>query len=149
MMSLVLIDSHIKILTGSLLFMAALTMLTLLVMFKRRVRGLRSGEIKVRQFGTYETEDQMPSYALQGSRHYKNLFEMPVLFYVVALLAMVTQTQQLWTSILAISFCLVRALHAFIHLGSNNIILRMRVFAFSLLILTGLWGLVCSSILLK
>ena len=148
-MSLVLIDSHTKILTGSLLFMAALTMVTLLVMFKRRVRGLRSGEIKVRQFGTYETEDQMPAYALQGSRHYKNLFEMPVLFYVVVLLAMVTQTQQLWTSILAAAFCLVRAWHAFIHLGSNNIILRMRVFAFSLLILTGLWALVCSSILLK
>lgn len=149
MISQVLIDDHTKILTVSLLLMTALTFATLLIMFKRRVKGLKAGEIKVRQFGTYETENQMPAYALQGSRHYKNLFEMPVLFYVVVLLAIATQTQQLWTSILSILFCLVRTWHAFVHLGSNNIILRMRVFALSLVVLMALWTLVTVTILLK
>ena len=130
---------HDKVLAASLAFMAILTVYTLVAMFLRRLGEIRARRISIGQFRTYETEDQMPAHLLKASRHYKNLFEMPILFYVIVLFALVSKASDTTTSVLVIAFCLLRSWHTFIHLGANNVIHRMYLFAASLVSLICLW----------
>lgn len=70
-------------------------------------------------------------YAKQAEQHYENLFEMPVLFYVVLLLAFVTQTASVGLVFLAWAYVAARAAHSYVHLGENKLLLRRNVFLVS------------------
>ncbi|MES2854293.1 MAG: MAPEG family protein, partial [Bdellovibrionota bacterium] len=66
--------------------MVILTLVTMLVMLNTRMRAVKAGKIKFSYFKTYNTE--APDEILKTQRHYTNLFELPVLFYVACLVAM-------------------------------------------------------------
>lgn len=65
----------------------------------------------------------------------RNLFETPFIFYLLCVTQFVTEQVTVWTIGLAWLYVLSRFAHTFIHTGSNYVPLRMRVFAFSLLVL--------------
>ena len=81
-----------------------------------------------------------PGYLLQAEQHYNNLFETPVLFYAVVLVAFITQQVDQFGVILAWCYVLTRLAHAWIHLGKNNVLQRRNIFIVSTLLLTMLWG---------
>ena len=130
---------HAKILIGCLGFMALLTGFALAILFVRRRRAVRSRQVRVSAFRTYETEGSMPPEILQASRHFANLFETPTLFYVAVLLALFSGEANWISSFLATLFCLFRMAHSFIHLGSNNVLHRMISFGGSVFVLALLW----------
>ncbi|MFI0398855.1 MAG: MAPEG family protein [Thiolinea sp.] len=84
-------------------------------------------------------QGELPVYAKQAEQHYENLFEMPVLFYVVLLLAFVTQTANVGLVFLAWAYVAVRAAHSYVHLGENKLLLRRNVFLASFAILLVMW----------
>jgi hypothetical protein len=64
---------------------------------------------------------------------------MPVLFYVVGILILQTGQTGILTLSLAWAYVALRYLHSYIHLSSNKVIHRFRVYVLSCLVLIALW----------
>lgn len=58
----------------------------------------------------------------------QNQFEIPVLFYVAVLLAIVTEATSDWLTTLAWVFAVSRVLHALVHVTINIVPLRLLLF---------------------
>jgi len=116
-----------------------LTFVVLLVNFIWRVRAVRTRQVSVKYFRVFEGVDA-PEYLKAGARHYANLFELPVLFYVACLTAMQLQQQQSAILLtLAWAFVVFRVIHAVIHMSYNNVIHRMTAFWGGVLAVLAMW----------
>lgn len=120
-----------------LLAMVAFTFLLLIFGFIMRYRAVSRGEVSMGYFRLVSGD--APRYLQQATRHYSNLFEMPVLFYVVALIYLLHPIEAAWVAPLGWIYVIFRILHAAIHLTYNNVIHRMLVFQVSNLALIALW----------
>ncbi len=117
--------------------MVVLTVVVLGVMFRSRVRAIKSKDVPIDFFKSYQ--GAVPEYVQVPARHFTNLFETPVLFYVACLAAMILGKTGVTVVALAWAYVVLRAAHAFVHLGSNSVFLRMRVYAVSWIVLLSLW----------
>ena len=79
--------------------------------------------------------------ALQVGYAFSNQFELPVLFYVLTILAYVTHLAGVVFVVLAWIFVLFRCLHAFVHVTGNDIRLRGAFFAVAALALAVNWAI--------
>jgi hypothetical protein len=77
--------------------------------------------------------------SLQVSYSYSNQFELPVLFYVLTILAWVTRHADLVFVVLAWIFVIFRYLQAYVHVTSNLVRLRGAFFGVSALVLAVMW----------
>ncbi len=77
---------------------------------------------------------------VQSSDHFKNLFEVPVLFYTLCGALAVTKAVSDLQYFAAWTYVGLRVWHAFIHCTYNNILHRLRVYAASSLLLFGMWA---------
>jgi hypothetical protein len=126
--------------------MMALTIFCMVRLALLRLAALRSGEVNPRYFilfRGYEEPDQLAAY----SRHVVNLFEAPLLFYVIILMAFVTGQSGNWLLGLAWLYVALRYFHSYVHLTSNVVRTRFRIFAVSMLTLTTLWAVVLTNIM--
>lgn len=119
--------------------MVLLTFVVLIVMFRTRVKAVRSGEANAGYYKTYQ-EGSESRQAAQFTRHFVNLFESPVLFYAACIAGMVVGQNGTILLVLAWVYVLLRAVHAFVHTGSNSLPPRIRVYFTSWLVLLGMWG---------
>ena len=110
------------------LAMLLLTFIVLIRMFILRVRSLRNKDIELKYFKTYNS-GKAPELMLQTDRHFINLFETPVLFYMVCAFSVITFHVDFKMLAAAWIFVSFRVVHAFIHLTSNNIRQRMTAYA--------------------
>jgi hypothetical protein len=121
--------------------MFALFALTVVAVFRLaflRFGAVRRREVDLRFYLAYQGSEE-PDALRTASRHVVNLFEAPVLFYVVCVTTYVTgQTTGLLVG-LAWLYVLLRAAHSYVHLFHNVIIIRFRVFLLSWLVLIALW----------
>ncbi len=127
----------------------ALFALTLFVAMKlgyMRWSAVAKREVDIRYFKSYDSFDE-PENLRITSRHLINLLEMPMLFYVVCILTYVTGQSGTILVALAWGYVAARVVHTVIHLGSNIVLWRFRVFGLSILILTGMWVLLLISII--
>ncbi len=111
----------------SMFVMILLTFLVAGYLLKLRVAAVRKGEVKLSSF-RLNNRDDIPTSLIQASRNYSNLFEMPVLFYCVAILAILLRLETPTMVMLSWLFVGSRAVHSWIHLTSNNVIRRMQMF---------------------
>ena len=122
--------------------MAALVLLTFIVlirMFLGRVRAVRAGEADAGYYKTYQ-EGREPREVAQLSRHLVNMFESPTLFYAACIAGMVTGENATILGALAWIYVAMRAVHAYIHTGSNRLPPRIKIYFSSWLVLLGMWG---------
>ncbi|MGU9982298.1 MAPEG family protein [Phreatobacter sp. HK31-P] len=104
----------------------ALTFVILFVMGYFRRRALQGREVKLKDIAL--SSEAWPGKARQAANNFSNQFETPVLFYVLAIMAIhVGATGWLMTS-LAWLFVASRIVHAYVHIGSNDLRLRPLVF---------------------
>lgn len=116
--------------------MLALTLLVAIRLGYARYTAVSRKEIDGRYYVAYLGEE--PEHLRVISRHFSNLLETPPLFYVACLIAFITGQQGLPVIALAWAYVGLRLVHTVIHLGSNVVLLRFRVFVLSLLVLTAL-----------
>lgn len=116
------------------LAMLLLTFSVMLRMFVLRVRAVKNKDVEMKYFKTYQAENP-PVLMLQADRHFINLFEAPVLFYMVCLFSVVTFHVDLAMLYAAWFYVFFRVLHAFIHLTSNKIRARMLAYIFGWIML--------------
>ena len=77
--------------------------------------------------------------SLQVGYSYANQFELPVLFYVLTILAWVTRHADLIFVVLAWVFVIFRYLQAGVHVTSNRVRLRGSFFIVSAIVLAIMW----------
>lgn len=95
------------------------------VLGRRRYVAIKSGEAKVSQYKARSTE---PASCVSVASNLSNQFELPVLFYALCLTLHVTDGVNYLTLALMWIFVASRYFHAWVHLTSNNLLLRSRSF---------------------
>jgi hypothetical protein len=119
----------------------AMFALTTLVVFRlgfARWGAVARREINIHFFESYRSYDE-PEPLRILSRHLVNLFETPVIFYVASV--MIYVTGQTTVLLLSLSWLYVacRYFHTLIHLTSNIVLWRFRIFGISVMLLTIIW----------
>jgi len=114
---------------------------SLFLMVRRRISAMSKGEINPAYFKVYNSnEHKVPESLSQADRHFVNLFEIPVLFYAGCLAAMVLPTSSFLTNVFAWAYVLLRFVHSYIHLTTNNTKARALAFVLSVFAVLLLWG---------
>ena len=97
-------------------------LLTFVVGFS--LAGLRTGALTRREIKPRDIDLRQPNWpprTTQFANCFRNQFELPVLFYVLTILAMITRHADFLFVVLAWIFVLTRLVHAYIHVTSNNL----------------------------
>jgi hypothetical protein len=102
-----------------------------------RMGALTSGETRLSQIALRETN--WPTRATQFAYAFSNQFELPVLFYVLTLLAIATRHADKLFVLLAWLFVIFRILQAAIHVTNNDVRLRGGFYGIGALILVVMW----------
>lgn len=125
----------------------ALTMFVQVRLGIMRRAAISNGEIDARFFRSYRGYDE-PENLRIWSRHLVNLYEAPVLFYAIIVIAATSGQAGTVPLGLAWAYALLRLLHSYVHLGSNRVAMRFKLFLASLVILIALWLVVLLGMLL-
>lgn len=96
--------------------------------------GLHPGYFKHNRGG------KPPEYLQRTTDHYDNLYEQPMLFYVVSILIYITGQTDMLLILLAWAYIATRLLHGYIHIKLNKILWRRNSFFLSTIVLFTLWG---------
>jgi hypothetical protein len=116
---------------GNLIFwpvvvQALLTLLIYVRLINVKVRELKAGKVDMPRRGLHE--DAWPDSVLQINNSIRNQFELPVLFYVGCFILWGLKAVGAVALVLAWLFVASRIAHAWVHLGSNYIPNRRRLF---------------------
>jgi len=114
-----------------------LTFLLLFWLAPLRARDFSSGVARPENVAL--REPNWSKRSLQVAYSYSNQFELPVLFYVLTILAWVTRHADLIFVVLAWIFVIFRYLQAYVHVTSNLVRLRGAFFGVSALVLAVMW----------
>jgi hypothetical protein len=124
----------------------ALTFVLLYWMAYHRTSALQGGEIDPGKIAL--REPNWPSHITQVGNAFQNQLELPVLFYVLTILSIITRHADLLFVVLAWVFVVCRLLHAYIHVTSNDLRRRGLAFGVGALVLTIMWAIFMIRILL-
>jgi hypothetical protein len=126
--------------------MMALTIFCMVRLGLLRWAAVNRGEVDPRFFSLYRGYEE-PEKLAAYSRHVVNLFEAPLLFYVIIMTAFVTGQSGIWLLGLAWAYVGLRFFHSYVHLTSNVVLIRFRIFVVSMLTLSVLWVIVLTNIM--
>jgi len=102
-----------------------------------RTSTLRRGETRFENIAL--REPNWPGRATQFGYAFANQFELPVLFYVLTILEIMTRHADLLFVILAWIFVVMRILQATVHVTSNNVRVRGAFYGVGALVLLIMW----------
>jgi hypothetical protein len=108
--------------------------------------ALRNGEVHPRDIAL--REPNWPARATQAAYAFSNQFELPVLFYVLTILALQTRHADLLFVVLAWIFVLSRIVQAFVHVTSNRIRIRGAAYGVGGIVLLVMWIIFAVEVLL-
>ena len=120
--------------------LAFLTGFVWLRMGSDRLGELRSRRIHPQQVATAKQMGETLQN-VQSADHFRNLFEVPVLFYALCGFLAITKLTTLLLLACAWGYVVLRAAHAYIHLTSNKVVRRFQVFVASTIVLYVMWGI--------
>ena len=119
--------------------MALFTLTLLLAMGLRRFAAIQRRTVSIKHYRTY-AEGAEPESMRQHSRHVQNHFEVPPLFHLVVWGTYALDQVTPVAVYAAWFFVATRALHSFIHLGSNDVSKRFFVFGLGVMTVAFLWA---------
>ena len=126
--------------------MTGLTLFCIARLGYLRFLAVKHGHVDPRFFSLYRGYEE-PEKLAAYSRHVVNLFETPIIFYVLLVTAHVTG--QTGTAVIGLAWAYfgVRLIHSYVHLTSNAVPIRFRLFLLSMLVLAALWVTVLTGIM--
>lgn len=129
--------NHLHLIAACLV-MVLLTLIVGLIMLRSRVR-----EMMRKRIGVQQIADSIGMAAhlrdIQASDNFRNLFEVPVLFYALAAMALGTGFVPSWLVACAWIFIALRVAHSAIQCTYNRVYHRLAVFLASFALLIGMW----------
>jgi hypothetical protein len=115
----------------------ALTFVLLVAMGRSRLGALARREVA---FGDIALgQSNWPERQTKIANAYHNQFQLPVLYFVLTALALITRQADLIFVVMAWLFVATRLAHAAIHTGSNNLRQRFNAFLAGFAILAAMW----------
>ena len=117
--------------------MVALTFVVTMRLLYFAVKSVKKGEVHIKQYRIYDGE--FPPILNSIRQHYKNMFEMPILFYLLAVLLLIQGNTTNLDIIFAWGFVVFRILHSISRIPNRDVNLRFGLFAGSFLMLLGGW----------
>ena len=117
-----------------------LTLLIYVRLIKVKIREMRAGRVDKARSALHE--DAWGDAVRQVNNNLRNQFELPVLFYVMAVILWALDSVHGLAVAAASVFVLSRIAHALIHLGSNYVPNRRRTFTVGWWVLLFMGGLV-------
>jgi hypothetical protein len=111
-----------------------------------RVDAVRSGTVHPRDIAL--REPNWPTGVLQVGNAYHNELELPLLFYVLTILSVITRHADLLFVLLAWVFVVLRLARAYIHVTDNRVSRRGMVFLAGTIVLAVMWAVFIVRILL-
>ena len=121
-----------EIIIWPMIALAITTIVIYVPMVKARFRSVASGEIKAH---VYKHNVGEPDESLRFSNALRNQYETPTMFYAVCLAAYVTGNAAGAMAWLAIAYAVAKILHVLVHVTTNRLRHRFRIFGLSILIL--------------
>lgn len=121
-----------------MLALVALTLLVWVALFVERIGQMRSLRIDPQQVADAKSMSaRIPR--TQASDNFRNLFELPVLFYALCLAHAVLGSSDAVDLALAWGFVVLRVVHSAIHLSYNRVMHRFAAYLLGALLLWVAW----------
>jgi len=103
-----------------------LTMMMFIVLGARKARAVKAGKVD-RQKAALDNR-LWPEDVIKVSNNIANQFEVPILFYILCFVLYTINVAGTAAVVLAWLFVVTRYAHAWVHVGSNYVPVRMRLF---------------------
>jgi len=135
-------QKSIKMQTAIVLPAVALVLLTAIVwvrLYVERIGEMRTRKINPQSLATAASANQTLQ-RVRASDNFRNLCEMPVLFYALCAVLASAQFVAPFFVVGAWVYVALRCVHSFIHLTYNRVSHRFIVYALSAVVLFVLWG---------
>jgi len=129
--------------TAIILPAIALVLLTAIVwvrLYVDRIGELQQRRIDPQSLATSASAGQALQ-RVQASDNFKNLFEVPVLFYALCAVLAAAQNVSAFFVVGAWVYVALRYIHSFIHLTYNRVMHRFTVYVLSTVVLLTLWAM--------
>ena len=136
-----------------MLGMILLTAVVWFVLYARRIPAMRKARKPAQVYTTPDkVMELLPEEVSYPAHNFKNLFELPALFYVLCLYFYVTATAGTAEVFAAWLFLLFRVVHSAIHCTANIVMARFLTYcaaAFALWFMLGraLWGVYLTALI--
>lgn len=119
--------------------LVALTALVWLRMFHQRI-----GEMVTRRISAQSLSDSTKArerlQSITAADNFRNLFETPVLFYLLCICLAMTGLVEPLFLVGAWAYVALRVLHSFIHVTYNRVMHRFTTYALSCVLLLSMWA---------
>jgi len=102
-----------------------------------RVGALKRREVKLGDIAL--GSDAWPTRVKQISNSFHNQLELPLLFYVLVALVLITRKTDIVLVALAWAFVALRLVHVAVHTTSNVVTTRFYIFISGMLVLLAMW----------
>ena len=120
-----------------LLTMVILTLIVTIRLLFFAVKSIIKGEVHIKQYRIYDGE--FPAKFISVRHHYKNMFEMPILFYLLCTLLIISDSVAPLDIQLAWGFVIFRILHSISRIPNKNVNIRFGLFTGSFIMLVAEW----------
>lgn len=124
----------------------ALMFFLLFYMFSSRKAALTRREVRIADIAL--GEQNWPPQVTQVSNAYHNQFQLPLLFFVIVILAFMLKKADLLFVLMSWIFVVSRIAHAFVHVTTNRVQRRFMVFAVGAIVLLIMWIIFAARVLL-
>ncbi|MFC1796355.1 MAPEG family protein [Pseudomonadota bacterium] len=131
-----------------LLALVFLTFVIWVYMYVTRLSEIRRKRIDPQDLDTRVHGQALLTESPRQADNLKNLFELPVLFYVAALLSMVLMIQDPFLVQLAWGYVALRYVHSFVHCTYNRVMHRFMAYAASCIVLMFIWARLAAYVLM-
>ena len=125
--------------------LAGLTFVVWCVMYQRRISEIRRSGIDPQQLATRESAAPLLTN-VTAADNFRNLLEIPVLFYAVCLVIVVTDAAISVQVALAWTFVALRALHSLIHVTYNRVMHRFIVYMLGTICVWAMWAIFATTL---
>jgi hypothetical protein len=136
----------VQAILAPLFVLVALTFALLFWMGGARLAAVRRGEVRVRDISLGQSN--WPPRVQQISNCFHNQFQLPMLFYVLTVLALFLRKADLLFVVMAWIFVVLRVVHAAIHVTSNRVSRRFQAFGVGAIVLLLMWIIFALRVLL-
>lgn len=124
---------HSTYILWPVLALILLILLMYILLGYRKAKAVKTGSVNLK--ATALDNKAWPDAVLKVSNNIDNQFEIPIVFFVLCLLFYGIGQVDVLVLTLAWAYVISRYVHAYVHVGSNYVPLRMRIFSVGCLIL--------------
>ncbi len=110
-----------------------LTIVGFMLMGVQKAKAVKANDVDMAK--TALNNDAWPEYVMKVTNNVRNQFQVPLLFYVICFVFFSINAVTTTVLYLAWAFVITRIIHAYIHMSSNYLPARFRVFTLGFVIL--------------